>query len=262
MKKQLFYNFYVTRENFNGEVNNIHYKCLEYYKHVFDEVFINITLDEIDDVELIKMSKEKFLNIFDTCKKITFTVNKNDTTLCESVFFWEEILNKLNTLDLVFFAHNKGLTNLNNESYDRESILHWIIALYYGSLHEYDNAIKLLTFDTFLFCGSCLTSRADKFRFYSGTFFWLNAKRIYEHIHDYNIEVPKLCSRHSTENFPQHIDLCKHNVLTSSNNMFLYFGEDMFDWWYTNAVQYCEWLGYLNEDFYKLYNFAINNNNI
>ena len=64
MKKQLFFNYYVTHENFNGIINNIHYTCLEYYKHVFDEVFINISVDNTKDKHLILMAQNKFLNIF------------------------------------------------------------------------------------------------------------------------------------------------------------------------------------------------------
>lgn len=260
MKKQLFYNFYVTRDNFNGIINNIHYTCLEYYKHVFDEAFICITLDDTSDYELIKMTQNKFLEIFNgTLQKITFKITNNDPYLREVVFFYDEILEHLNDLDLVFFAHNKGLTNLNSPTVDNESLFYWLIALYYGSLHNYEEAILNMTSRLALTCGSCYTiHKSPKLAdIYAGTFYWLNCKGIYRETRNNNIEIPKCSDRYIAEIFPHYINQCYSNTMSSTNDYHLEFEEENMCNWYLYTKQYCELCGYLNEEFYKLFNLAI-----
>jgi hypothetical protein len=257
MKKQLYFNFYVNRKQFplDSIVNNIHFACLEYYKDIFDEVFINISLDDTEDYELIRDVQNKFLDIFGVAKRIVFLVNKNDFQLCESLFFYEEIYKKLNNLDLVFFAHNKGITNITDM--DKDILFHWIIALYYGSLHNETQATGNLTRSVSLTYGSCYVSIKDVCKFYSGSFYWLNGKRIHQHLVDKGNYVPKLSSRYFVEMFPYYLDLFKHNNMDCLNSCCLFFEEADSNWWYQHAKEYCEDLGYLTDEFYTLYNYAI-----
>lgn len=261
MKKQLFYNFYVTRENFDGIINNIHYKCLEYYKHIFDEVFICITLNDLSDNELVLMVQNKFIQIFNGVnQKITFKVTKNDPHLREVVFFYNEIIEKLNELDLVFFAHNKGTTNIENSYVNKESLFYWIIALYYSSLYNYENGINMITSNICVTYGSCYTTETinekTSFSMYAGTFYWMNCKRIYTLIKDEEIEIPKLSNRFIAESFPNIINKLHYNTMSSLRNMIL-LADKMCVNWYLKGKEYCELLGYLTDDFYKLYNLVI-----
>jgi hypothetical protein len=266
MKKQLFFNYYVTYENFNGIINNIHYTCLDYYKHVFDEVFINISVDNTEDNHLILMAQNKFLNIFNGIQqKITFKVVKNDPLMRECVFFYEEIIDKLSERDIVFFAHNKGLTNLDREDVDTESLFHWIVAMYYSSLDFHEDAMHSLIAAENLMYGSCPTYINNSYMYYSGAFFWMNCKRIHNYLQLYN--VPKLIKsdRCGAEKFCNYLKINMEKVAAPEciypciyNRYILHINtEEESDSWYLNGKDFCETLGYLNEDFYKLYNKAI-----
>ena len=258
MKKQLFYYFYTTREEFNGIINNIHYACLEYYKHVFDEAFICISVDNTEDHELIRMIQNKFLDIFsETQQKITFKVIQNNRHFRECVFFHEEIIDKLSERDIVFFAHNKGLTNIYFENMNRESLFHWIVALYYASLHNIQDMMFSLTEFLTVAYGSCPCYASGRF-VYAGTFYWLNCKRI-----DglYKNKKYIMTDRFTAESYPNFLiennlygcyKPCSFNSYTRAVDANV---EDVF--FYEDAKDVCERIGYLSEDFYKLYNKVI-----
>ena len=254
MKKQLYYYFYTRRDTLFSEINEIHFRCLEYYKEVFDEVFICIAIDDVNDKELIKDTQNIFFNIFNG-KTLTFKVMQNDSQLCESKFFHEEILDKLEQLDLVFFAHGKGVSNITDPRCDRESLLHWIIGSYYGSLHHHKIALDKITRDIYFTCGSVYTKRWDM-KFYSGTFYWMNTKRINAHIKRHNTYIPKLSNRYEVEYFPYNIniedEMCSYNGKRLTFDIQHYVG----DFW-VDSKEYCNILGYNTEEFYNLYKFVV-----
>jgi hypothetical protein len=254
MKKQLYFYFYTRRDTLFSEVNQIHFKCLEYYRNVFDEAFICISIDDINDEELIKDTQTIFFDIFKG-KTLSFKVMQNNQQLCESMFFHEEILDNLDKLDLVFFAHGKGVTNITDPRCDRESLLHWIVGLYYGSLNNYYCAINKITRDTYFTCGSFYTKRYDM-RLYSGTFYWMNTKRINTYVKRNKIDLPKLSNRYEVEYFPYNINM--ENEMCSVNNKCLVFDIPNYvgDFW-VDTKEYCKILGYNTKEFYDLYDFVV-----
>jgi hypothetical protein len=264
MKKQLYFNFYVNRKQFpfNSIINNIHFACLEYYKDVFDEVFINISLDDIEDYELIRQVQNKFLDIFGVAKKrkITFKISKNNLYLRETVFFYEEILEKLNDLDLVFFAHNKGITNIIDTDINRDDLFHWIIGLYYASLSDMDDVQYLLLSHNRLMYGSFpLYSHKTEWFIYAGTFYWLNCKRISFVLTSYNLNNMPLIDRFVSETYPAYISNVTTKTWYESHGFLdaVYLDMEKEYDFYNNAILYANSLGYLTDEFYNLYNYAI-----
>lgn len=255
MKKQLFFYLYSTKDTLYCETNKIHFKCLEYFKNTFDEATIGIAVDDLTDKTLIKDTEKIFFDIFsDTVERLNFIIMKNDPQLCEAAFFYNEIALKLNDLDLVFFGHGKGITNLNREDINVEGLKHWIVGMYYASLFTLDENINNITIKSFLFSGPFLHVSED-FMGYEGSFYWLNGKRIHTYCTTINKELPKLCGRFYAERFPESI--IKRNLdnilMASSNN---YYINDYLNF-YTHGVDACNMLGYINDNFKKIYQYAI-----
>lgn len=104
MKKKLIFIFYIQPKWLEGEVgkiNEIHLRCLKEYVHNFDEIVFVITMDNVDNLELINTVKEKIMPLF-TKGQITIRIEKN-TKLREAATFYNEIVKRLGDDDLVFF---------------------------------------------------------------------------------------------------------------------------------------------------------------
>jgi hypothetical protein len=126
--------------------------------------------------------------------------------------------------------------------------------MYYASLFKLDENINKITTKSFLFSGPFLHISED-FIGYEGSFYWLNAKRIHTYCTTINKELPKLCGRLYAERFPKSI--IKKNLvnilITSFNN---YYIKNYLNF-YTDGVNACDMLGYINDDFKKIYQYAI-----
>lgn len=202
MRISLRFNFYATWDTLDSEINNIHLKCLEFYKHIFNDVKVCVSIDDTNDKQLIKEVQERFFNVFKgESIQLCFDVQKNEPEYRESLFFKKEVVDKFNTYDLVFFAHNKGMTNVKH--FDKNTINIWVVAMYYFNLNFFEDVKRCLLNDIFYTYGTFLTKEMEYESFtkygyrYLGTFIWFNGKRI---SNMYN-EFPKLDSRLYSENF-------------------------------------------------------------
>ena len=135
--RRLIFSFYAT-ENFEENIaNRLHFKCLERYSGVFDEVIICIISDDLNKKDIIRKAKKRLLDIF-ACKIIFKTYS--NTAYGESVVFENEIVKQLKTLGgITFFAHNKGVSNIENKICDKNSVLRWIFGMYYLNLEDVDD---------------------------------------------------------------------------------------------------------------------------
>lgn len=223
-QKRMIYHFYVSNEWDTSITNKIHFACLKKYAHIFNEVIICLSIDNIEDKETIKNVELFFLDL-GLSPNITFKIIEN-SYLRDAETFYNEIVLKLGDYDgLTFFAHNKGTTNLKTMAIDEVS--KWITSLYYFSLEYVDEMAYLLTDGREMSYGPLLvavdynelpeifddgTSKYDfidranvllgknKY-FYMGTFFWLNTLTINDYIKKNNIEIPQLSDRWYAENF-------------------------------------------------------------
>jgi hypothetical protein len=145
---------------------------------------------------------------------------------------------------------------------DKDDLFHWIIALYYGSLYDINEMQGELLHNSSLMYGSCTThTEINDYFVYSGTFYWLNCKRIANFLKLNNIDIPLKSDRCNAEDFPHYIrQMTKRSgsfiIPCSFSHSNIEFGEGSFDW-YSYAKDYCEIIGYLTDEFYNLYNYAI-----
>lgn len=205
MKKKLIFNFYIQPKWLEGEVgkiNEIHLRCLKEYAHNFDEIVFVITMDNVDNLELINTVKEKIMPLF-TKGQITIRIEKN-TKLREAATFYNEIVKRLGDDDLVFFGHNKGITNIGKDN--KESIYYWIYGLYFYSLNFIDDVERVLIGDNGISYGAfpsqCKLNDCIKYKWmYSGNFYWLNSKKVKNYIENKGIAIPSLDNRMYGEQF-------------------------------------------------------------
>lgn len=201
MTKKLVFNFYLTKNCIDSEVNRLHLRCLEIYSHIFDEMLFVLSLDDVNDLETIRTFQDRLLKLH-TKGTITFSIVKNNE-LRESATFKREIVDKMPEEKLVFFAHNKGVTNIND--YEKDSILYWIVGMYFFSLNYMDEVETLLVQRPMMSYGSMLTKNTEssiKYHWaYIGTYFWINSGILYDYIKHFNIELPHCTNRFYDEEF-------------------------------------------------------------
>jgi hypothetical protein len=222
--KRLIFYFYIKDNWIENTTNRIHLLCLKHYAHIFDEAVFVISVDDINNYELIHSFEMAVLDLGFT-PNISFKIVEN-TYLREARTFYDLIAKKLDEYDgLTFFGHNKGLTNVN--AYDVESVSLWILSLYYFSLEYYEEATYQLTDGRELSFGPLLNeingmdinvteegiiprkhfiektemSLGKEKYLYMGTFFWLNGGALYEYMRKNDKELPKLTDRWYAENF-------------------------------------------------------------
>lgn len=245
MNKTLLYYLYVTPDFFDRITNLVNIECLRKYAHIFDNAKIILSLDDTKDYDLINKVEHLFVDL-GFKGNVSFVIHKNDEYR-ESMVFKEELADKLYDLDgLVFFGHGKGFSNLDT-GYEKQSMLHWIVGDYYLSLEFMEEAENLITgMNTFSTYGAFpLVLKKREFDddhlskdeqylgrikynwCYSGTFFWINPARIYDHLAIFKQEIPKIHDRYYSEKFLGNVmsfesNACGHNLmyLWHTNNMY------------------------------------------
>lgn len=211
IKKTLVYSFYVNNEWMDAVTNRIHFECLKAYSDIFDEVKITLLIDDVNDIDTITSVEKFFLDIFKQ-KEITFKVSENNIFREASVFY-NEIATKIGKLNgLVFFAHNKGITNV-TDGYELDSIYRWINSMYFLSLGYSEEAVKKLTDERYLAYGSLLdfvnaeensTPYLDMGKgnfMYTGTFFWMNVGTLNDYLSKSKAQILQFTDRWYAENF-------------------------------------------------------------
>ena len=218
MKKRLIFNFYIDENWKENHMNKIHLFCLEYYKHIFDEIVFMVSLNEPQNSKLI-YDFEKHILSLELCPNIQFIVKKNHV-FREAKNFYDEIATKLSENDgLTFFAHNKGITNYNSGTYPNCDVEKWVTSMYYGCLERPQDMEYWLTDGRKLAYGTLLDIINEEYNddrlffdslglwlgkrryFYMGTFFWMNCPMIGYYMNNNNIELPQLVDRWYAENF-------------------------------------------------------------
>lgn len=236
MRKKLVYSFYVTEDVYDNIANQTHFKCLKYYSKIFDEIEFHIIHDTGLNKDFIEAFMGYLIDLLPN-QNIAFKMRQN-TPFGEAIVFKEAVIeNQDNSGALVFFAHNKGVTNVTK--YDVETILCWIVAMYYFSLHFEDEVIETLVRDKRIAYGSLLTHKptedVETIEFYSknrwayiGTMFWVNWDKLKAYKERGGIEEPVMCDRFYAEDYLGNI--MRHEIVaTSHNGRFLIANED--DWY-------------------------------
>ena len=189
MKKTLIYHLYCGEDFETNIANKVHYVCLTKYIEVFDDVRFTISVDDLSNTELISKGIEWVLSLGGSFER-RFTVVKN-TPLYEVETFKREFLDNYENLDgMVFFAHNKGTTNMYGGALDGNSIFNWVCGMYYFNFEfisevegYFDGTLRApeVFYGTFLLYFSkerqCMVHAMPNNLSgleYSGTFYWIN----------------------------------------------------------------------------------------
>ena len=252
MKKKLVFYFYITDDCLERKINQIHMQCLKHYASEFDEILFCLSIDDRTNTELIRKIEGYLISEIKCNGNISFKIY-NNTNLREAIAFKNEIADHIGDDDLVFFAHNKGVTN--ESTYDRDNIYKWVSAMYYYSLNFMDEVERRLIAEVPLSYGPCLTvnegtelSMAKYDWWYIGTFFWINSKKLKIYMDKWHIEIPDISNRFYAEDFLGSI-YPRPWFASSHNDRYILNATD----YYTHAVEYLEILYEDLSDFYIFY---------
>ena len=242
---RLIYHMYI--KGFDNVVSKIHFYCLEKYINVFNEALFVISLDDVDDTDLIS-SIETRITSLGFKGNLNFKIIKNDPYKREAETFYYEIVKKLYDLDgITFFAHSKGYSNRVNTNLCR-----WIAAMYFFSLDDLIiGQVKdhLLEKPGFMFDGFNPVFDDKTFEnhplwycknlyhwLYHGSIYWMNTQKIANYLNRESSQIPKLTDRFYAEAFPGNVCPFDTECVGFTTD---YYGK-YFPYWYDNANYYIE----------------------
>lgn len=248
VNKNLVFHFYVTENIRESYISELHFKCLKNYSSVFDSATFIISLDNVENVELINYVKNRLIDC-GFYKNVTFHIVKNNE-LRESSTFYDFIASKLDELyGLTFFGHSKGVGN-EIEGKANESVIEWIKAAYFLNLSYISEVVELLVEKPYgisfgaLKCSWDEIDNANKW-IYSGTFFWLNTQRLKRALEKKGIKVKKPDDRYYSELFcGEYISVERESV---SHEAYFLFGNGCKNW-YEKSNIYIPYYLLLDED--------------
>lgn len=184
MNKILYFYFWVSTDFDDNIAVKTHGYCLKKYIGVFDECNFIVALDNMLDMKSIKKAIAWIDSV--VCgKKYNVRFTKN-TELRESVIVLEDFLPKMitNQDEIIFMAHMKGITNVNQHFRNKISVLRWIISMYWYSLEYTDDINNFASSNKYVMYGPLLTNFSSRERYgnlghnkmYIGGFYWLKPK--------------------------------------------------------------------------------------
>lgn len=202
IKLRLVYYLWVPEDGFTWTMN-IHWTCLEYYHNVFDSaLFLVATNSGKNKYNEFVLNKIKSIGF----KNLEIKIVNNLEVERESRYLKTEIFDKLGEYDgLTFFAHTKSTrTSYLNGGWSNEQIALWPVSMYYFNLNYIEDVKerlvngKYLSYGFDLLCNDWITTKYKWI--YSGTFFWINDKKLKQYVDSNNIEMPTLYSWTTEEN--------------------------------------------------------------
>ena len=218
MNRKLVFAFYVNNE-FHDKINDIHFECIKKFSDCFDEADINFILDKEYPKHYLLEAEKRFSEIF-LGKNISFSMYDN-TEYRESIIFRDKVARRLKDEDLVFFAHNKGTTNV--KKYNREQIYTWVTAMYFYSLNYMSEVVQQLYNQKYYSYGPFLTKNEEKEKankygwYYIGTYFWINGKKLWQYMQNEGIQLPEMGDRFYAEEFLGNIIQTWPYIMTGSH---------------------------------------------
>lgn len=181
--KRLVFHFFLHPSWKSLKCVRLHLNCLKKYSFIFTHALFVISVDDINDTDMILEFEHELLNL-GFKGEIEFKVREN-TKFYESKTLDEEIVQKLPELDgITFFGHSKGVGNELFDSVSWTQLETWIAGLYFLSLEFYYEAENKLYGVHGVTYGPFKTHWLDydntNHWVYSGTFFWVNTRRLYD----------------------------------------------------------------------------------
>lgn len=266
VKRRLIFYFYATPGYKTNPAYKMHFACLKRYSKLFDKAKFFISVDDLENRELIAEVASKIVSC-GFVENTEFIVVKNDIYR-ESGIFKQEIADKLDELEgLTFFGHTKGVSNALNPNYNLDSILKWIFGCYYLSLEfmeEVHNQMQVyqpkyqrLFYGSFL--KEVLPENEGGTKYgaeYEGTFFWINCQPLKDYMDENEISLPRNFGRFYSERFPG--EIFPINVHVGSFHLRYFMGDVSL---YENCDEVLKLLLFEDEllKFYEEYNRTYDN---
>lgn len=142
MKKLLFIHWNIMYGD-NGYhttyIQELHLQLIRRYRSLFDEVRIVLHTPDIHDISTIHHVKVMFDKIFGN--KVKFNVSKNSETSEIDTFkryFLPIVLGEYNSYDLVYYIHNKGVTQPHTNN-----MRVWVAGLYYFNFEHFSEHVNV-----------------------------------------------------------------------------------------------------------------------
>lgn len=241
----LVFSFYLSEDFEDNIANKMHFYCLSKYGHLFKDALFVILIDDVKNYSLIAKFEKKIIDC-GYVENIIFKIEENNP-LREASVFKKYLVDRFSEYsNPVFFAHNKGYTNVIDPNItDKKNILMWVNALYYSSLEYLDECYKLMfnDFTRTLFFGGFMTTEnttesVHKYcPTFNGSLYILNPGNILEYMYDNEFKPFPLGNRWYAEHFPRMVvnesrpdilnKACSHEfrVFNFFEHRTLYYGE-------------------------------------
>ena len=262
MNKRLIFHFYANNGWRDNIANRCHFNCLNYFSDVFTDSVIVIVNDGLPDNEILEI-KKKFVEVIKS-GTITVKVTGNTPFYEGNTFYNEVIIENEKYNGLIFFAHNKGVSNVDKKEISKNAVLSWICGLYYYGLKFEDEVEReLCSNQRSTFYGPYLMKEDyinnKNHIWYAGTFYWVNPCRLFKNFD----EIPKLFDREYAEWLPG--ELGNHDYLKSHGNIILQDSDLYHNWQYSashsslSEEEYNDFVSFKDKmtSFFKEYRYSI-----
>ena len=226
MKLQLIYSFYIADNECNNAIYKLHYNMIQKISSLFDKIIIIICHNGSEYDDVVRRIKFKFIDILN-CKNISIIYEQNIKEYREGIIYKKYIIDKLNDYDgLTFFAHSKGVSNDYGLKYI-DNLKLWIYSMYYLNFNWIDEVKNYIgEYSTFgnKYCYGALYFKDHRHNnihnwFYSGSFQWINTKKLYKYIKENNIHIDQFISKEN-ERLMRCAELFLGSVLPEKNCAF------------------------------------------
>lgn len=181
MKKRLVFFWYIDKDLEFSPIYALHTKLLSRYSGIFDEALFVMSL-KIDDVNHREMARRLASVLVGAGYRNSRFVFELNTDYREAKAFREHVHSSVvdGKSELIFFGHNKGMTNEITDS-----LIMWICSMYYFSLERVGDALKCLISERRCAYGFPVALCSEQFKklyshplngfYYGGTMYWVNA---------------------------------------------------------------------------------------
>lgn len=193
------------KEMFNFHLN--HLKC---FSNIFHESLFVISVDDVEDSEYI-LKLERVILDMGYVKNVTFKIVSNNNLVREAETFKTEVVDKISSDEgITFFAHTKGMGNVENGTFDNcqintEAVEKWVSFMYYMNLKTIEDVKHQLYGNSYCAYGTLVrySERVEnRYRWeYMGSYQWIHGKKLQKYLDRNNTKIPELTDRLYAEIF-------------------------------------------------------------
>ena len=211
-KLKIIFAYYVT-ESFTSlhkwhliMLNNMLIDEKEYY----NDINIYLLVDDINNNELIELTKTNILSYINNYFYVNFHIVQNNNTYREGLIYKTEIIDKLDQYDkdtLILFLHTKGVSNKVNINY-YENTLHWISIMYYFNFYNVNMIFEKFFNEDIITYGALYNyddSSLVKYKWqYTGSFHWIYPYRLLSYFKVKNINYKDIKHKYNSNTYIRH----------------------------------------------------------